>query len=154
MAYAEKTTVSVASSKAQIEELLIKHGADEYATGHNSRFSFLGFSMGGRRVKLVIPALDPESEEVTHTSQGKRRGAANQKSYYAQATKQKWRALLLIVKAKLEAVESGITTFEEEFMPHIILPDGATVGEHLLPKIKQAYATGKMPALLPAFEGE
>jgi hypothetical protein len=55
----------------------------------------------------------------------------------------------LVIKAKLEAVESGIACFEEEFMAHIVLPDGRTVGEHVIPGIAQAYETGNVPALLP-----
>ena len=34
------------------------------------------------------------------------------------------RSLLLIIRAKLEAVESGINTMEREFLPITGLPDG------------------------------
>ena len=61
---------------------------------------------------------------------------------------QRWRALLLVVKAKLEAVEAEIATFEEEFLPHIVLPNGRTVGEMALPEIERAYQGGRTPALL------
>jgi hypothetical protein len=57
----------------------------------------------------------------------------------------------LAIKAKLEAVEQGITEFESEFMAHIVMPDGKTVGHHVLPQISAAYSTGKMPKLLPGF---
>lgn len=52
--------------------------------------------------------------------------------------------------ARLEAVESGITVFEEEFMAHIVLPNGQTVGEFMTPQIESAYRDGKMPPMLPA----
>jgi hypothetical protein len=58
--------------------------------------------------------------------------------------------LALVIKAKLEAVASGITTFEDEFMAHIMMPDGLTVGKHIKPTIAAAYASGKMIPLLPA----
>lgn len=58
-------------------------------------------------------------------------------------------ALALVVKAKLEAVESGISTFEQEFMAHIVLPNGQTTGQWMIPQIEAAYKTGTMPALLP-----
>ncbi len=45
--------------------------------------------------------------------------------------------------------EAGITSFEEEFLAHIMLPDGTTVGEHTLPQVERAYLCGKMPTLLP-----
>ena len=60
-------------------------------------------------------------------------------------------ALALVVKAKLEAVQSGIVGFEDEFMAHIVMPDGKTVAEHARPLIASAYETGKVPALLPGW---
>ncbi|MCF7821873.1 MAG: hypothetical protein K9M17_05480 [Mariprofundaceae bacterium] len=69
--------------------------------------------------------------------------------------RQAWRALNLVVKAKLEAVESGITTFEDEFLAHIMLPDGSTVGHLMRPQLEAAYDSGSMPKGLPGltFEG-
>lgn len=66
-----------------------------------------------------------------------------------QQTRAKWRALLLCIKAKLESVESGIESFENAFMAHVVMPDGRTVGEHIRPRIASAYAEGKMVPLLP-----
>ncbi len=54
------------------------------------------------------------------------------------------------MKSKLEAVDSGIVTFEEEFLAHIVLPDGTRTGAWAVPQIERAYETGEMPALLPA----
>ena len=57
----------------------------------------------------------------------------------------------MVIKAKLEAVESGISIFEEEFLAHLVLPDGKTVGQFMLPQVEAAYETGKMPKLLPRY---
>jgi hypothetical protein len=35
---------------------------------------------------------------------------------------------------------------------HILLPNGRTVGEEILPNIDRALETGTMPELLPALE--
>jgi hypothetical protein len=51
------------------------------------------------------------------------------------------------VKAKLEAVESGITTFEAEFLAHFGVPGGGTFGEWAIPQLEKASRTGKMPTL-------
>jgi hypothetical protein len=64
---------------------------------------------------------------------------------YEKATRQRWRALALVIKAKLEAVESGITIFEDEFLAHIVLPDGSTAGDWMRPQIAKAYDKNKMP---------
>ena len=68
---------------------------------------------------------------------------------YEQAVRQRWRALALVVKAKLEAIEAGITTFEEEFLAYIMLPDGQTVGQWIKPQVDDAYRLGTMPTTLP-----
>jgi len=54
----------------------------------------------------------------------------------------------LAIKAKLECVEAGITTLEQEFMAHILLPNGSTVGEVVLPEIEASYQNKTMPPLL------
>ena len=69
---------------------------------------------------------------------------------HGQACRQRWRALLLVIKAKLEAVTAGISTIETEFLANIVLPDNTTAGEWMIPQIDQAYRTGQMPPMLPA----
>ena len=54
-----------------------------------------------------------------------------------------------MLKAKLEAVEAGITTIEQEFLADMVLPGDGTVGEVLLPRLDEALNTGRMPNLLP-----
>lgn len=81
-----------------------------------------------------------------------RKGAVRR---WEQACRQRWRALLLVVKAKLEAIETGIATFDGEFMANIVLPGGGTVGDWMTPQIERAYLTGAVPAMLPMLgEGE
>lgn len=95
-------------------------------------------------IRTVTPGDEPG---VTAVDIGL--SASLRKAAYEQAVRQRWRALALLIKSKLEAVESGITVFEEEFMAHVVLPDGKTVGQHLLPQIAHSYESGHMPPLLP-----
>jgi hypothetical protein len=48
----------------------------------------------------------------------------------------------------LEAVDCKIEEFDEAFMAHIVMPDGMTIGEKLLPEIKSFLVTGQMPLML------
>jgi hypothetical protein len=66
-----------------------------------------------------------------------------------QVEREHWRALLLLVKAKLEFVAGGLSTVEREFLAHVVLPNGSTVGDEIAPRLEQAYATGSVPLLLP-----
>jgi hypothetical protein len=68
---------------------------------------------------------------------------------HEKACRQRWRALALCIKAKLEAVEAGITQFEEEFYAHIVLPGGRTIYEETSEAVRVTYESGKMPPLLP-----
>jgi hypothetical protein len=63
----------------------------------------------------------------------------------AQEERTRWRSLLLVIKAKLEAIESGIASFEDEFLAHTLLPNQQTVAQHVGPLVAQIYETGKMP---------
>ncbi len=54
----------------------------------------------------------------------------------------------LLIKAKLIAVNEGITTFEAEFLSHACLASGNTVGEQVIPEMKQAALDGRMPKAL------
>jgi hypothetical protein len=71
---------------------------------------------------------------------------------YDQAVRQRWRALVLVLKAKLEAIESGISSFEDEFLAQTVLPDNTTVGGFMRPQLDRAYELGVMPSAMPALE--
>ena len=83
----------------------------------------------------------------------RRRNADKALDCWEQAVRQRWRALHLVIQAKLEAVETGISTFDEEFLAWITLPDDTTVGQRLLPQVARAYETGDMPPLLGQYAG-
>lgn len=147
--YASQTTVSSERSRAEIEAVLRRYGADQFAYGWDQQFAMIGFQVNGRNIRFRLPLPDRADQRFTFTPTRKRRTAEAAEKEYEQAVRQRWRALLLVIKAKLEAVESGIVTFEDEFLAHMLLPDGRTVGESVHPAIEHAYETGQIPALLP-----
>ena len=149
--YAEGTEVSTERSKAEIERILARYGADQFMSGWDSSRAFLGFRVQDRMVRIHLPLPDRNAEEFQLTpSKRWERSESDRIKAYEKACRQRWRALALVVKAKLEAVETGIATFDEEFLSYILLPDNTTVGEHLLPQVAQTYLDGSMPPMLPA----
>ena len=148
--YAEKTSVSSEKSRAEIEKTLTRYGADGFMYGWKGADALVGFEIGSRRMQFRLTF--PERSEFSLTETGRERTAASMESAYEQAVRQKWRALALVIKAKLEAVESGITSIDDEFMAHIVLPNGGTVGDFMRPQIERSYLSGNMPPLLPAPE--
>lgn len=147
--YASSTDVPSERSRAEIEKTLARYGATGFAYGWTSQAAMVGFEMRARQVRFVLPLPSREAREFTHTpSRGTPRSSAAAAQAYEQAVRQRWRALSLAIKAKLEAVESGIVTFEDEFAMHMVLPDGSTVAQQVIPAIEQAYATGRVAPLL------
>ncbi len=147
--YAKDTMVSVEKSKAEIEKLVTFHKASQFISGWSGDRAVIGFSMHDRQVKFFLPLPSRKDRQFTHDKRGYLRNAGAAESAYQQVIRSKWRALFLVIKAKLEAVESGITNFEEEFLAHVVLPDGSTVGGWVSPQLAQIYELKQMPALLP-----
>ena len=148
--YAKNTNVSSDKSKSEIEKILTRYGASGFMYGWSEKNAIIAFEMVGRRVKFVLPM--PDRDEFAFTDTGRSRKENQITIEYEQATRQRWRALALVIKAKLEAVESGITEFEYEFMAHIVLPNGTTVGDFMAPQIKKSYQDNSMPPLLPHYK--
>ena len=150
MAYAEKTSVSVAKTKADIEELIQKAGAGQFVSGFREDVAVIGFSLANRQIRFVLPLPDKQDAKFWYTPERKNKRSEEQAfAAWEQACRSRWRALYLIIKAKLEAVESRISTIEREFFYDIVLPDGQTVGEWMAPQLETVYQSGKMPPLLP-----
>lgn len=147
--YAENTSVSVEKSRAEIERILQRYGCEDFMYRNNRRLAQVAFKMNERMIRFDLDLPDPEQFRMTPGGR-RRRGDDKVHKAWEQACRQRWRALALVIKAKLEAVETGITTFEIEFMPHMVVPGGKLFHEVALPKIAEAYDTGTMPPLLPS----
>ncbi len=125
--YAAGTKVSADQTLLEIRRVLDKYGSTGFGFMESSGQVGIMFEMKSRRIRLLLPLpMPPTDQEV----------------------RQRWRALLLIVKAKLEAIELKATTFEQEFMVNFVLPDTSTVGDKLLPQIEAILKDGKLPPML------
>jgi hypothetical protein len=117
MTYAANTKVSVTRSREQVIDFLRKHGAVEFAFGIRSGTSILTFALDDREIRITIDMPEREQECMS-----------------------RWRAILLIVKAKLEAISSGISTIEREFLADVVVAaDGRTVHEVMRDAINTHY---------------
>ena len=125
MSYAEKTKVAPSQTKADIERLVERYGATAFGTGQDGKTALVFFRLNERmiRFKRELPDDDPKARA-------------------------RWRARLLVVKAKLESAATGITTIEDEFLAHTVMSDGKTVSEAIQPQIEENYRVGGPPRLL------
>jgi hypothetical protein len=149
--FASDTSVSVERSKAEIERLLARYGAAQFVAGWGDGAAHLGFRIANRTIRFTLPLPDRAADEFTMTPAGRRRrNVADQERAWEQACRSRWRALLLVIKAKLEAAACGISTIEDEFLAWTVLPGGRgeTVGQVVAAQIAERIATGKVAPLL------
>lgn len=157
MAFAENTSVPVEKSRAEIERLLSRHKCSKFMAGvdHDLHRATVQFQAHNRIVKFEIALPnpdDPKYRRIKNTYM--QRTAAGVAKIVEQEERTRWRALLLVIKAKLEAVESNIATFEDEFLAHVLLPNQQTVAEYIGPTVAQIYETGRMPPSRQITSGE
>lgn len=151
--YASRTTVPVERSEAEIKATLQRYGARRFMSGtdEDAGLSVIQFEMHDRRVmfRLQVPPVDAFATDRA----GRQRSATAARNAWEQEQRRLWRALLITIKAKLESVESGIETFEEAFLPQIVLPGPGmrTYGDVAVPQIAEVYATGHLPALMDGY---
>lgn len=154
MAYAEDTSVSVERSRAEIEKIIVRAGAEKFASMISENEAVIGFALRGKYVKFVLPLPRRDDKRFTHRKPGGvnvkvsiPRNSDEAYKAWEQGCRAKWRALGLCIKAKLEAVEAGITSFEAEFLAHFVTPGGQTMGERIIPQLDEMAKSGKMPIL-------
>lgn len=156
MSYAASTSVPIERTRANIEDLVQEKGATQFmsAFDHEHGQAIIGWTMAGRMVRLQIPLPRPDEKRFVYRKT--RHGWAytpmpkeRQRVLWEQACRSRWRAILLIMVAKFEAVEAGISDYEREFLADTVMADGKTVGTWLRPQLETMYSNGRMPALLP-----
>lgn len=128
MKFAEGTTVAPEKTRAEIETIVRRYGAKEFASGWNGTTASIQFMAHGRRVRFSLAMPDDKWARANRP----RRSSKALSDLVAEEERRRWRCLLLAIKAKLEIVSTGITNFEEEFLSHIVVEDGRTVYEAIV----------------------
>lgn len=148
MAYAERTEISIKKSIADAVTLVKRAGAVRILQYEEPGRFVLQFALGGRLIRFAValPSIDDMPK-----LDGRRRllTQADRKEKQMQAHRQRARALLLVIKAKLESVESKVETFEEAFLANVVMADDRTVYERVAAPIAAEYASGAPQLMLP-----
>ena len=155
--YATGTKVDAERSRSELDSLLEKHGATSrgIAVDDERGMAVVGFRLGGLSYRLEVPMPVPEKPKAGAEPRGwntvwcqAERDAWVDKQW-RQKCRERWRAILLLTRAKLEAVKLEISTVEREFMPSLVLDDGRTVYEAIGQRIHVALST-RQPLMLGA----
>ncbi len=137
--HADYSRVPVARTRGAIEDLLRQWGAaglqwtDDYDVGRVTvRFRW---PWEGTELQARISMVRPTDDEIR--AEYARPPSADQ---VARRADQRWRTrhrqLLLLLRAQLNAVEAGITTAVEVFLPYLENAAGETVAELVTPQLQ------------------
>lgn len=158
MGYASGTTVPEEKSRAEIEQTIRKHlGRDaDFSYGQTAGRAAIQFAAHGRQIKFELP-LPTVTEGRERARDGRAPNkpptAAQVDAWLDAEHRRRWRCMLLIIKAKFEAVamklelaetdEEKAQAFEQEFLACIVGSSGQTLyqaiqeakvgGQRLLP---------------------
>jgi hypothetical protein len=136
--YAADTKVPVARSRAEIDVLLKKWGCDgiQWTDAFRDqtvtlRFVWTWEGVAYRaRLQLHLPT------DVALRKQFPRSTASQLPDRRLQCSRALHRLLLLTLKAQLHAVDAGLVTGVEMFLPFLENGDGQTVAELVIPRLR------------------
>lgn len=131
--YAEGTAVTVDRSRGELTGLLTTHGCQRMAWGTEPAGDTLQFELGGQAYKFFIARPTMADVKAQYAEDGRDwTRVYDQQAKVDGEWRRRWRAHVLLLKAKLEFVASGDTTLEREFMPNLVVAGGrTTLGEWL-----------------------
>lgn len=149
--YAAETKVPVSKTRVEIEDLLRQHGVQKTGTLWLEDLGLVAFSHERRVFRLEVKL--PPLKDFEYRGRGPvkaKRSEAEQRAAWEQECRAKWRSILLIVKARLVAIEAGAESWESAFMAQVVMPNGDLLGPTISAKLREAYHPGiPLPPLLP-----
>ncbi len=151
MSYAKGTSVSVDKTEGEIKVMLKRHGATATAFAEDHGRALIMFHLNDRSITFRLPLPGRDEKRFTQYQRGSNWHMRTESAAYEaweQACRERWRALLLCIKAKLESVEQGIETFDDAFLAHIQMPDGETVGDKMRAELPAQLAGHPLRPLL------
>lgn len=128
---AGNTAATVGKSKQELEQVLQRYGVQHFAYASQPGAIAIAFQHSGDKYRIVLPMLTADTPDLATTEAGKRRTAAAVQQLLDKAERQRWRALLLKVKADLELAHLTGQPIRTAFAAHLVLHNDETVTERL-----------------------
>ncbi len=135
--YAEGTAVTVESSRGEISGILAKHGVKRMGWTSDPVGDALLFELGGYSFRFAIGR--PTMADIHSLYPN----AYDPEKKLAGEWRRRWRANVLLLKAKLEFIDSGDTTLIRELLPYAVLPGGQTVEDAIMGGGLKLLAAGR-----------
>ena len=129
--YAEGTAVTVQSSRGEITGILAKHGVERMGWTSEPGGDSLVFDLHGGTYRLTMTKPTPEGLAARDGGQYSYPQNVDWQAKAEAEWRRVWRANVLLLKAKLEFIDSGDTTIDRELLPYRVMKGGQTVEELL-----------------------
>jgi hypothetical protein len=159
--YASDTSVSVSKSRGEIENVLRVWGAKQMQwsddfDGGRAMLRFIWEREGVTYTARFTIGV-PTKEDIREESLDGRTGRFSQSKYDKAMSRRgmvEHRELALLLKAIFVAVDCGLISAEQVFLPFLEDQYGVTVSDRVLPGLAQMLKKGGTKNLLPMFAGE
>ncbi len=144
MAY-EQTVVPVSRSQEAIRRLILQNGGTGVAFfSHPPTEGFEAYVQIEGKPYCIRLQAESKAEE------GSRRRRSPPPDPFEQDCKRIWRVLYNQMKSIYESSNTGVVEFRRLVLAFIVMKDGRTVGDCLLPQLDSAIS-GRPDRLLPAY---
>jgi hypothetical protein len=137
----ERTEVAVAKSQESLRKLIMSHKGFGWAAVSQRDPDGKESATEGFQAQVII---DGAPYRIRLSAKLKRTWTERERE---QEERRIWRVLYHQMKADFEASDSGVTQLRERLLPYMVMPDGRTVSEIVLPKLA-ALASGNSKFLL------
>jgi hypothetical protein len=143
MAY-ENTSVPVAKSQEGIRKMLLQNKASGIAFVSQTEPLSEGFEamipIDGKtyRIRIVAQIQKLENHTKGRCYRGSYRAAKSDSQVQEIEMRRVWRVLYYHLKSVYEATNTGVMEFRELMLPYIVVKDGRTIAQHLLPQLDKA----------------
>lgn len=154
--YARGTTVPVEKTESEIKALLKSAGATKTMSYEDDEFHVVAFEIQFIAYQIRLPKPDPADQRFSYIACGRGRTAANaaqREQKIKQEIARRMRALGALIKARVVAVDEGITTIERAFVGDIVV-GGQTMADYVLPQVHKAIEAGQPVGVLALPRGE
>lgn len=160
--FARSTTVSIAKSRIEIDDLLRRWDCDgiRWTDMFKKNQTVLEFTWGCNstdytaRFVVDLPTNEILRKRARNAASGKFMESKYQRAKEL-AGRQEHRVLCLFLKGAFNAIENGLIPAEVIFLPFFVGPDGRTVAEVALPRLPELLASGSETLLgLPSSAGD
>lgn len=131
-AYARGTKVSSETSRSEIERLLKRFGVAHFGYISQPGLASLVFQHEGENYRISVPLPDVKDSTFDRTPAGRRRDADQRLNAIEQEERERWRVLLLAIKAELALAEVWDKGLAEALAQYRQLPDGRTVQDTVM----------------------